>query len=78
MNLPGRKQIGEILCEKGYLTQSQLESALMEQEKYENLQIGRILLTLGYVTTEQLKEAISVQKQTVGQEYPPCTKCDTG
>ncbi len=61
MNPTSRKQIGQILCEKGYLKQSQLEQALTEQKKGECRQLGRILLELGYITTEHLDEAIALQ-----------------
>ena len=63
MNPTSRKRIGQILCEKGYLKQSQLEQALTEQKKGESRQLGQILLELGYITTEHLEEAIAVQAE---------------
>ena len=62
-----REQIGKILCEKGHLTQSQLNRGLAEQDT-EHLQLGQILLDLDYITIDQLKEAISVQKQPAVRE----------
>ena len=61
MNPTSRKRIGQILCEKGYLKQSQLEQALTEQKKGECLQLGQILLELGYITTEHLDEVLALQ-----------------
>jgi hypothetical protein len=61
VNPTSRKQIGQILCEKGYLKQSQLEQALVEQQKGEGRRLGQILLELGYLTTEHLDEAIALQ-----------------
>ena len=61
MNPKSRKQIGQILCEKGYLTQSQLEQALTEQKVGKYRQLGQILLELGYITTEELDEAFALQ-----------------
>lgn len=63
MNPTSRKRIGQILCEKGYLKQSQLEQALTEQKKGECRQLGQILLELGYIITEQLDEAIALQAE---------------
>ncbi len=63
MNPTSRKRIGQVLCEKGYLKQSQLEQALIEQKKGECRQLGQILLELGYITTEHLDEAIAVQAE---------------
>ncbi len=63
MNPTSRKRIGQILCEKGYLKQSQLEQALTEQKKGERRQLGQVLLGLGYITTEHLDEAVAVQAE---------------
>ena len=63
MNPTSRKPIGQILCEKGYLKQSQLEQALIEQKKDERRSLGLILLKLGYITIEQLDEALTIQTE---------------
>ncbi len=63
MNPTSKKRIGQILCEKGYLKQSQLEQALTEQKKGECRQLGQILLELGYIITEQLDGAIALQAE---------------
>ena len=61
MNPTSKKQIGQILCENGYLKQSQLEQALTVQKIGKYRQLGQILLELGYITTKQLDEAIALQ-----------------
>ena len=63
MNPTSRKQIGQILCENGYLKQSQLEQVLKEQKIGKYRPLGQILLELGYITTEQLDEAIALQAE---------------
>ena len=60
---PTDRQIGQILCEKGYLKQSQLEEALKEQKIGKYRPLGLILLGLGYITVEQLDEAITIQAE---------------
>jgi type II secretory ATPase GspE/PulE/Tfp pilus assembly ATPase PilB-like protein len=56
----GRKRLGELLCEKSYLDEAALNTALAEQ-KVRHRRLGEILLDLGYVTVAQLNEALSVQ-----------------
>jgi type IV pilus assembly protein PilB len=63
VNPTSRKRIGQILCEKDYLKQSQLEEALTAQKIGKYRPLGQILLELGYVTTEQLDEAIALQAE---------------
>jgi len=63
VNPTSRKRIGQILCEKGYLKQSQLEQALTEQKIGKYRQLGQILLEHGYITTEQLDEAFALQAE---------------
>ena len=57
-----KKLIGALLCEKGYIGQSQLEAALEEQKKTEDRLWGQILLELGYITETQLNETLTVQE----------------
>ncbi|MBR4305918.1 MAG: type II secretion system protein GspE, partial [Ruminiclostridium sp.] len=58
-NLP----IGQILVEKGYLLQAQLEEALSKQRELQidrpNIKLGDVLLELGYVSETQLAHALS-------------------
>ncbi|MBC8473178.1 MAG: Flp pilus assembly complex ATPase component TadA, partial [Planctomycetes bacterium] len=60
MTLQQKKKLGELLCEKSYLDQLRLESALAEQ-KVEHRRLGQILLELGYITETQLNEALALQ-----------------
>jgi type II secretory ATPase GspE/PulE/Tfp pilus assembly ATPase PilB-like protein len=60
MTLQHKKKLGELLCEKSYLDELRLESALAEQ-KVEHRKLGEILLKLGYVTQAQLNEALALQ-----------------
>ena len=55
------KKLGQILCEKGYVTQAQLEQACGKQiEKYQLL--GEILVSLGHITEKEAEEALQLQK----------------
>jgi type II secretory ATPase GspE/PulE/Tfp pilus assembly ATPase PilB-like protein len=49
-----------LLCEKAYLDDAQLESALAEQNVVHR-RLGEILLDLGYITQAQLNEALALQ-----------------
>ncbi|MHC4595061.1 MAG: GspE/PulE family protein [Planctomycetota bacterium] len=55
-----KKKLGQLLCEKRYLDESNLEFALAEQ-KIEHRRLGQILLELGYITQSQLNEALALQ-----------------
>ena len=52
------KPIGEILVEKGYITQQQLDAALSVQG---NDQVGQLMITWGFITQEQLLDALNIQ-----------------
>ena len=54
------KKLGQLLCEKTYLNEAQLDHALNEQSADPRC-LGQILLDLGYITAEQLTEALSLQ-----------------
>ncbi|MEJ2647260.1 MAG: ATPase, T2SS/T4P/T4SS family [Sedimentisphaerales bacterium] len=58
-----KKRIGELLCEKSYLEESNLEIALAEQAEKgaEHQRLGEILIDFGYVTQAQLNEALALQ-----------------
>ena len=51
-------QIGEILVQKGYITQQQLDAALSVQG---DGQVGQLLITWGFITQEQLLDALNIQ-----------------
>ncbi len=55
-----KKRLGQLLCERAYLEESDLDVALAEQ-KLEHRPLGRILIDLGYITPIQLNEALSLQ-----------------
>lgn len=61
--MPQTKRIGEILLEKSFITELQLEHALKIQKALEQKQLGQILLDLGYITKAQLGKAIAIQRK---------------
>ncbi|MER3475100.1 MAG: type II secretion system protein GspE [Armatimonadota bacterium] len=56
----GRRKLGEILIDLGYITPEQLEEALQEQQQNGGL-LGQVLLRLGYINADQLAEAQAEQ-----------------
>ncbi|HEX3011438.1 MAG TPA: ATPase, T2SS/T4P/T4SS family, partial [Syntrophomonadaceae bacterium] len=54
-----RKMIGEIICEMGFITKDQLESALTEQ-KETGEKLGRLLINKGILTEQQLLEILEL------------------
>mgnify|MGYP002625697215 CR=1 FL=1 len=52
-------KIGEILVQKGYVTQQQLDGVLAV--KGEEAQVGQVLIEWGLLTQEQLLEALDIQ-----------------
>ncbi len=56
-----KKPLGRLLCERAYLDESALKTALDKQKKAKLRRLGQILIDLGYITESQLKEALSVQ-----------------
>ena len=59
VQITGQK-LGQVLCQKEYLDDSQLVTALAEQKTVKK-RLGRILLELEYITKDQLLEALSLQ-----------------
>ena len=53
------QKIGEILVQKGYVTQQQLEGVLAV--KGDDAQVGQVLIQWGLLTQEQLMEALDIQ-----------------
>ena len=53
------KMIGEILVEKGYVTQQQLDGVMAV--KGEDVQVGQVLIQWGLLTEQQLMEALEIQ-----------------
>lgn len=56
-----KKKIGEILIEKGMITEEQLLEALTQCKKT-GTPIGSMLVSLGFISVEQLKDALSFQQ----------------
>jgi type IV pilus assembly protein PilB len=56
----GRKLIGQMLIEKGHITDEQLEQALTAQEQ-STQRIGEILMDLGFIEEEPLFETLAEQ-----------------
>ena len=57
-----RKELGQILIEKGLITPEQLEEALILQDKEKKF-LGEILIEKGYVKKEDIFEALTEQKK---------------
>ena len=62
------KPIGEILVEKGYITQQQLDAALSVQG---DGQIGQLLINWNFITQEQLLNALNIQAPLPPPPPPP-------
>jgi type IV pilus assembly protein PilB len=54
------KRLGEILIEKGLITQKQLEDALKEQRESGEF-LGNILISRGWITKDNLSEGLAEQ-----------------
>ena len=52
-------RIGEILTQKGYITDEQMTQALAYQKEHRDKRVGQILMELGYVTEPQVLEALA-------------------
>jgi hypothetical protein len=63
------QKIGEILVEKGYVTQQQLDGVLAV--KGEEAQVGQVLIEWGLLTQEQLLEALDIQTPPPPPPPPP-------
>ena len=55
-----KKQLGELLVERGVVTSAQLEKSLEVQKEKGGL-IGHILVVLGYAKEEEIAQALTVQ-----------------
>ncbi len=62
----GRRKLGEILVDLGYISYLQLEEALQLQQR-EGGMLGQILVQLGYIDADQLAEA-QAEQYDVGYE----------
>ena len=64
-------KIGEILVQKGYVTQQQLDGVLAV--KGDDAQVGQVLIQWGLLTQEQLMEALDIQAPPPPPPPPPPT-----
>ena len=55
-----KKQLGELLLERGVITKAQLEKSLQIQKEKGGL-IGQILVALGFTGEEEIAQALTVQ-----------------
>ena len=62
------KPIGEILVEKGYITQQQLDAAIAVQGEQ---QLGQVLINWNWITQEQLLDALNIQAPPPPPPPPP-------
>jgi hypothetical protein len=53
--------LGQLLVERGHLTDQQLDSALAEQSR-SGLPLGQVLIGLGYVTAATIAQALATQQ----------------
>ena len=61
-------QIGQILVQKGYISQQQLDAALSQQG---DGQIGQLLIAWGWIKKEQLDDALQAQAPPPPPAPPP-------
>ncbi|MDD4953777.1 MAG: hypothetical protein PHG40_02585 [Candidatus Omnitrophica bacterium] len=66
------KQLGELLVDRGIITQSQLDKALSAQQERGGL-IGEILVELGFVKEEDIAQSLTAQ---YGFPYLPLANYD--
>lgn len=66
----GRRKLGEILIELGYIDATQLNEALQEQQRGGGL-IGEVLLRMGYIDADQLAEARAEQYDVDYEKVTP-------
>ena len=52
-------RIGEILEERGYVNEQQMQEALIYQKEHRDRRIGQILIELNFVTEQQVLEALA-------------------
>ena len=62
------KPIGQILVEKGYITQQQLDAAIAVQGEQ---QLGQVLINWNWITQEQLLDALNIQAPPPPPPPPP-------
>jgi len=66
----GRRKLGEILLNLGYINSAHLEHALQEQQRNGGL-LGDVLIRLGYLSADQLAEARAEQYDVDYEKVDP-------
>jgi hypothetical protein len=61
-------QLGEILVQKGFVTQQQIDAALAVQGEQ---QLGQVLINWNWITQEQLLDALNIQAPPPPPPPPP-------
>ena len=56
-------RIGDVLKEKGYVTDEQMNQALAYQKEHRDMRVGQILRELGFVTEDQVLDALASRLQ---------------
>lgn len=68
----GKKKLGDVLVERGYLTHEQIDEALMIQKQYSTegmwMYIGQVLIEKGIVNRDQVEEGLEVLRRRSGGE----------
>ncbi|MDR0881700.1 MAG: chemotaxis protein CheA, partial [Candidatus Adiutrix sp.] len=62
------KKIGEILVEKGLISEGELGGLIEAQQKSREVPLGDILVAAKYITEEDLAEALAEQKKSPGKK----------
>jgi two-component system, chemotaxis family, sensor kinase CheA len=70
------KKLGEILVNKGILTEQELVKVLKEQERLKS-KLGDIVVTLGYATEKELKLALGIQNEIRKKVETETVRVDT-
>ncbi|HFQ91616.1 MAG TPA: secretion system protein E, partial [Chromatiales bacterium] len=68
--VPRPRRLGDLLVEKGLLTQDQLQVALTEQKR-RGLKLGQVVVALGFVTEAIMRDVLG---EALGQESVDLSK----
>jgi len=66
--MPDRRRLGEILVDRGLVTEGGLQRALEEQSRTGEL-LGQILLQRGWLSEDQLAEALAEQEASEQESF---------
>ncbi len=71
MNEQKQKNIGQILLDFSFITDKQLEHAVMSQQYINHtMPLGKILVSLGYITQPQLDAALIIREHLKKTQNP--------